>query len=136
VYEAYFRFPHFKILKARARKWINKSGDEFTTYDVEIKTKKNSCELRFEELWIGQKRYKFHLRREDRKIAGAFGQKEKLCLSVLSEIPAGSPPDEVAKNKKEKLWLGYTFRNKKKYLRINKLFTDSDLQLTGTAFSC
>ena len=78
IYEAYFRFPHFKIIKAGMRKWINKSSDELISYQIELKTKKASTELVFEELWINEKKYKFHLSRENRKIASSFKEKEIL----------------------------------------------------------
>lgn len=131
IYFTYFKFPHFKVLKAQMRKWVHKGEEQLITYYVQIKTKKNSSELCFDELWIDEKKYKFHLSREDRKIVGQFEKKEKLSLSVLSEINLTDGLERPAKSSKGKLLLGYTFRNKKKFLCIKKLKVSEELQFTA-----
>ena len=131
IYEAYFRFPHFKILKAYMHKWINKRTGDMVTYQIEIKTKKNSSELVFEELWIDEKKYKFHLSRENRKIAGDFNEKEKLNLNVLSEILDEHSPLLSGKSSKGKLLLSYTFKNKRKFISIKKFRDFEELRLQG-----
>src|SRR5438046_2784281 len=86
IYEAYFRFPHFKIMKAGMRKWIHKNSDEVVTYQISIRTKKPSSELVFEELWINEKKYKFFLRRSNRRAVGTFSKREILNLDIIGEI--------------------------------------------------
>ncbi len=129
IYEAYFRFPHFKILKVGMRKWIQKKPDELISYQIELKTKKSSADLVFEELWINEKKYKFHLSREDRKIAGSFLEKEILKINIISEI---ENEDKIPfKSSKGALVFGYTFRNKRKYLSVKKFCGIDDLRLCG-----
>jgi hypothetical protein len=131
IYEAYFRFPHFKILKAGMKKWVHKGSNEFITYHIELKSKKNSSELFFDELYINKKKYRFHLSREDRKAAGNFSKKEILQLNVISEIDHQQSVLH-ATVEKGALVLGYTFRNKKKYLRIKKLKEMNALRLSSS----
>ena len=131
IYEAYFRFPHFKILKAGMRKWINKSSDELISYQIELKTKKASNELVFEELWINEKKYKFHLSRENRKIVESFEEKEILKLNIISELKNENLSLIPVKSSKGILLLSYTFRNKIKYIKFKKFCSIDDLRLCG-----
>lgn len=131
IYEAYFRFPHFKILKAGMRKWINKNSDELISYQIELKTKKASTELVFEELWINEKKYKFHLSRENRKIAGSFEEKEILKLNIISELKNENLSLAPVQSSKGILLLSYTFRNKIKYIKFKKFCSIDDLRLCG-----
>ncbi len=131
IYEAYFRFPHFKIIKAGMRKWVHRKSQELITYHIELKTKKCSSELIFEDLWINEKKYKFHLCRKDRKMAGNFSKQEILKLNIISELKDNlfTPGDPVVP--KGMLVLGYKFRNKKKYLSIKKFRELGDLRLSN-----
>lgn len=131
IYEAYFRFPHFKILKAGMRKWINKNSDELISYQIELKTKKASTELVFEELWINEKKYKFHLSRENRKIAGSFEEKEILKLNIISELKNENLSLAPVQSSKGILLLSYTFRNKIKYIKFKKFCSIDKLRLCG-----
>lgn len=131
IYEAYFRFPHFRILKVGMRKWIQKSSAELVSYQIELKTKKSSSELVFEELWIDEKKYRFHLSREDRKIAGSFVEKEILKLNIISEIINKNEAGIPVKSSKGIMVLGYSFRNKRKYLSIKKFCGIDDIRLCG-----
>lgn len=136
IYEAYFKFPHFKVLKAVMHKWISRDNDTLITYQVEIKTKKNSAELCFNELWIDEKKYTFHISREDRKVVGSFSKKETLKLNALSIIElATTSDDKPQKSSKGKLLLGYTFKNKKKFLSIKKFSGIENLKLMKPAIS-
>jgi uncharacterized membrane-anchored protein YhcB (DUF1043 family) len=132
IYEAYFRFPHFKILKAGMRQWMNKNKEQLTSYQIELKTKKSSSELVFEELWIDEKKYRFHLSREDRKIAGNFTKKEILKLNVISEIKNDNENEIPSKSSRGILVLGYRFKNKRKFLSVKKLKNIDYLRLSGT----
>ena len=129
IYEAYFRFPHFRIMKACMQKWMHSKSGEFVTYQIEIKTKKNSSELTFEDLWIDEKKYKFMLSREDRKVANFFMPKDKLNLSVLSEIK-NETINFPAKSSKGILLLSYLYRNKRKYISIKKFREFDNLHLS------
>ncbi len=114
-------------------KLLNESDSQLTSYLIEIKTKKSSAELVFEELWIDEKKYKFHLSRENRKIAESFAEKEVLKLNIISEIT--SPLiDPTVKSSKGILLLGYSFRNKRKYLSIKKFRDIDELHLCETHF--
>jgi hypothetical protein len=128
VYQTYFKFPHFKIVKAGMQKWLNKT-QPFTTYQIELKTKKNSDELVFEELWIDQKRYRFQLTRPNRKFAASFFKKEILKINVISEMKTDAEATPV-KSTKGRLLLAYTFRNKRKYLSLKKLDMLDGLKLS------
>ena len=134
IYEAYFRFPHFKILKAGMKKWVNNSSRELISYQIELKTKKSSSELVFEELWIDEKKYKFFLSRGNRKIVGSFLKREILNLDIISEINNETKSVIPVKSSKGILLLGYTFRNKRKYLSFKKFCGIDDLQLCGSPF--
>ena len=113
------------------RKWMNKNSNQLISYQIELKTKKSSAELVFEELWIDEKKYKFHLSREDRKVAGSFNEKEILKLNIISEIKNENEADTPAKSSRGILVLGYTFRNKRKFVSIKKFRDIDDLRLSG-----
>ena len=131
VYEAYFRFPHFKIVKANMRKWIRRNKDVLISYQIELKMKKKSTELVFEDVWIDEKKYNFNLGRSGRKVAGSFDEKEILSLNILSEnFEAGNIVPE--KCSKGILLVVYTFKNKKKYLSIKKFREMDGLRLIGS----
>ena len=132
IYEAYFRFPHFKILKAGMRKWIQRTSGELISYQIELKTKKSSLELVFEELWIDEKKYKFHLTRQDRKIAGSFVKREVLKLNIISEIKNNLTSENPVVSSKGILVLWYSFKNKKKHLRIKKFQDIDNIKLCGS----
>ena len=132
IYEAYFRFPHFKILKVGVRKWKNKSRDQLISYQIEVKTKKPSTELVFEELWIDEKKYKFNLSREERKIANSFDKKEILKINIFSEIKEEVNKENPVKASKGILVLSYKFRNKKKFVSIKKFKSIEDIHLSGS----
>ena len=134
IYEAYFRFPHFKILKAGMRKWIHKNSDEVVTYQISLKTKKPSSELVFEELWINEKRYKFFLRRSNKRVVGTFSRKEILNLDIIGEINTENEKQPL-KSSKGKLILSYSFRNKRKYFSFKKFRGIEDIRLSGTQLS-
>jgi hypothetical protein len=135
IYEAFFKFPHFKVLKAVMHKWISGENDTLITYQVEIKTKKDSAELCFNELWIDEKKYTFHISREDRKVVGSFSKKETLKLNALKIIESGiASGEKPKKSSKGKLLLGYTFKNKKKFLSIKKFSGIENLKFTKTAY--
>jgi hypothetical protein len=104
-------------------KWANKYSGEWVTYQLEIKTKKNSSELVFEELWIDEKRYTFHLSCEERKIANIFEKKEKLKLNVISPINNLQEFPFRGKSSKGKFILYYSYKNKRKFISIKK-FSD------------
>ena len=131
IYEAYFRFPHFKILKVEVRSWRKKSREKLTSYQIELKTKKPSTELVFEELWIDEKRYKFNLSREDRKIAGSFDKKEILKINIFSELLHEADPENPVRSSKGRLLLSYTFRNKRKFVSIKKFSDFDEIRLSG-----
>ncbi len=131
IYEKYFRFPHFKILKAGMQKWRFKKSEELISYQIELKTKKSSTELVFEELWINEKKYKFHLRRGNRKIAGSFSEKEILILNVISGILIENKVHIPTIASKGIMLLGYSFRNKRKYLRVKKFNIIENIRLSG-----
>ena len=130
IYEAYFRFPHFKILRAGMRRWIYNSSNQFVTYQIELKTKRPSSELIFDDLWIDDKKYKFHLCRDDRKSVCEFLKKEVLKLSIISEIKGEVIP-EISKLSKGILLIGYTYKNKKKYLSVKKFKEMDTLKFAG-----
>ncbi len=130
IYEAYFRFPHFKILRAGMRRWIYNSSNQFVTYQIELKTKRPSSELIFDDLWIDDKKYKFHLCRDDRKSVCEFLKKEVLKLSIISEIKGEVIP-EISKSSKGILLIGYTYKNKKKYLSVKKFKEMDTLKFAG-----
>ena len=132
IYEAYFRFPHFKILKAGMRKWIQRTSGELISYQIELKTKKSSLELVFEELWIDEKKYKFHFTRQDRKIAGSFVKREVLKLNIISEIKNNLISENPVVSSKGILVLWYSFKNKKKHLRIKKFRDIDNIKLCGS----
>ena len=132
IYEAYFRFPHFKILKAGMRKWVYKTSVELISYQIELKTKKSSTDLVFEELWINEKKYKFHLSRENRKIAGSFVEKEILKINIVAELTNENEDVKLFKSSKGAMVFGYSFRNKKKYLSIKKFCDIDDMRLCGS----
>ncbi|MBL0104729.1 MAG: hypothetical protein IPP51_13800 [Bacteroidetes bacterium] len=129
VYGFYFRFPHFSIRKSSLRTWKSKNKDRIITCTLELKTKKCSDELIFEELWIDEKLYKFKLTKDKLKTAYKFRKKEVLRLDAISEIPDHA--HSSTKPKKGKVLLTYTFKNKRRHLSINK-FTDK-FQLPGIA---
>ncbi len=131
IYEKYFRFPHFRILKAGMQKWVFKKSEELISYQIELKTKKSSNELVFEELWINEKKYKFQLSRENRKIAGSFLEKEILKLNVISGILIENEDPIPALSSKGIMLLGYSFRNKRKYLRVRKFKIIDNIRLSG-----
>lgn len=120
IYTFYFRFPHFSVRKTSLRMWKSRGNDRIITCTLELKTKKSSEELIFDELWIDNKRYHFKLTKEDLKSVNEFGKKEVLRLDALKEIPEvfSSPMP-----KKGKVLLAYTFKNKRRYISINK-FSD------------
>jgi hypothetical protein len=130
IYEAYFRFPHFRVMKAGMRKWINTKSGELITYQLELKTKKCSDELVFEDLWINKKKYKFQLSRKDRKIAGIFSKKEILKLNVISEIKEelSSLHSQIPEGI---LILGYKFKNRQKYFRVKKFNEHVEFRLVN-----
>jgi hypothetical protein len=112
------------------KKWIRVNSDPLITYQLELKTKKSSDELVFEDLWINEKRYKYHLSRHDRKFACSFGKKEILKLSIISEIKDGltsGPP----KPTKGILLLVYTFRSKKKFISVKKIRDIDTMRIAG-----
>ena len=131
IYEAYFRFPHFKILKAGMKKWVQKKPDELISYQIELRTKKSSAELVFEELWIDEKKYKFHLCRETRTIAASFSEKEILKINIISELKNDSQSDISVKSSKGIMLLSYSFRNKKKYLSFKRFREIENIRLCG-----
>ncbi len=121
VYGIYFRFPHFSIRKTSLRTWKNRNKDRIITCSLEIKTKKSSDELVFDELWIDEKLYRFRLSKENQRTVGKFQKKEILRIDVVSEIPLRE--HNTTKPKKGKVLLSYSFKNKKRHLSINK-FSD------------
>lgn len=128
IYEAYFRFPHFRIVRACTKKWRDRDNAQLVTYQLEIKTKKTSSELIFEELWINEKKYLFHICRENRKFASSFGVKEILKLNIVREAREENKPETATKSAKGKLLLSYTFKNKKKHIVVSR-FRDPDIRL-------
>ena len=112
-------------------KWVNKNTGDWITYQLEIKTKKNSSELVFEELWIDEKKYKFHLSREDRKIVSKFGKKENLKLNVIASIKSEQDLPIHGKSSKGKFLLSYTYKNKRKYLSVKKFSNFGEHRLQG-----
>ncbi len=131
IYEAYFRFPHFKIVKKHMHKWANKYSGDWVTYQLEIKTKKNSSELVFEELWIDEKKYKFHLSCEGRKIANIFEKKEVLKLNAIFPINISQDFSFHGKSSKGKFILYYTYKNKRKFISIKKFSDFEEHKLQG-----
>jgi hypothetical protein len=130
IYEAYFRFPHFRIKNVCMRQWINRSAEQLITYQIELKTKKSSSELVFEELWIDEKKYKFKLTRDGKKFVDDFEKKETLRLNVLSEIKTYPVPS--IKSSRGIVVLCYSFRNKKRYISFDKInFPDVSRLLPG-----
>jgi hypothetical protein len=112
------------------RKWKSKT-DQLVSYQIEIKMKEASSELAFEELWIDDKRYNFHLTREGRKIAGSFQEKEILKLNIISEIKDKLDLPLPSKSSKGIMVLNYTFRSKKKFLCIKKFRDIDGIHLSG-----
>lgn len=108
---------------------MNKNKEEMISYHIELKTKKSSSELIFDELWINEKKYKFHLSREDRKVAGSFGVKEILRINVISEIRNQTRHPE--KSSKGIMLLSYRFQNKRKFISVKKFCPISDMRLIG-----
>jgi hypothetical protein len=119
IYEAYFRFPHFRVRNVCMRQWINRSAEQLITYQIELRTKKSSRELVFEELWIDEKKYKFNISRDDKKIVAEFDEKETIKLNVLSEIKTYPVPN--IHSSRGIMVLGYSFRKKKRYITFNKI---------------
>lgn len=102
------------------KQWMHRDLPSFVTYQIEIKTKKNSEDLIFEDLWIDEKRYKFRLIKQDRKIASSFNKAEVLRFSIISELKDDQnkiPP----KAGKGILILTYKFKDKLKHISVKKL---------------
>jgi hypothetical protein len=129
LYEAYFRFPHFRIKNVSMRHWINRSAEQLITYHIELKMKRSSDELVFEELWIDEKKYRFNLSNSKRKSASAFSKKETLRMNVLSEIKTDTEPIPNSSSSRGKVILSYTFRNKKKQIRFQKINVQEHMTL-------
>ena len=115
------------------RKWIHKNSEEVITYQISLRTKKPSSELVFEELWKNDKKYKFFLRSNNKRIGVTFSKKEILNLDVVGEISMDKE-NLPLKSSKGKLILGYSFRNKRKYLSFKKI-RGIEIRLSGTQLS-
>ena len=113
------------------KKWIHRTSDELITYQLELRTKKSSSELVFEELWMDEKKYKFHLSHQDRKIAVSFVKKEILKLNIISEIKNSITFEKPIVSSKGILVIGYSFRNKRKHLSIKKFRDLENITLSG-----
>ena len=113
-----FKYRHFKIVKATSRKWITTKKGDVITYRIQIVTKKNSAELKVDELWIDNKRFKVRaISKESNAPAKHFAEKEMLYLEAERETKNISY-EEMAPANRAKVSLGYMINNKRKYLSI------------------
>jgi hypothetical protein len=131
IYLTYFRFPHLRVLKATICEWTDRQMEKIVTYQIELEMKRSSDELVLEELWIDNKRYDFRLITKDRRFADSFSRKEKICLDIISEIKDELQKENERIRLKGRLILAYTFRSKRRYLRINKIRHADELQLVA-----
>jgi hypothetical protein len=114
-----FKYRHFKIVKATSRTWttITKHGD-VVTYRIQILTKKTSEELKLDELWIDNRRYKVRvINKESNAFTRHFSEKETLYLEAERETK-NIGYEEMRPSTNGKVALGYTINNKRKYLSI------------------
>lgn len=101
--------------------WKENESERLVTYQIELKTKKSSDELVFDDLWIGRKKYRFQISHQDMKINSRFHEKEIVILNVISEIKDNSVPDLPKSVLKGIVILGYTFRKKKKFVSVKQI---------------
>jgi hypothetical protein len=100
--------------------WIENDSEQIVTYQIELKTKKSSDELVFDDLWIGNKKYKFQISHHERKIISRFNKKEIVILNVISEIKNDSQEEIPKSILKGIVILGYSFRKKKKFVSVRQ----------------
>lgn len=118
VYRTFYKFRHFKILKATMRRVILHEDGHTTTYTIQVETKKSSDELIFEEVWIDEKKFKVRLSDTKRSLISNFSEKQVLNLHLSSD----TGPEEIRGSKtttsRGKAKLGYSIGNKRKFMTI------------------
>lgn len=121
LYNYFIRYRHFKIIESTACRILTgaKHSHNFISYRIKLKTKRASHKLVFDELWIEDRLYKIKITDEDnRHIANQFSEKQVLYIDSVSEI--NYTEDKIPPSGRSKIYLGYQFDNKRKYIAIKE----------------
>ena len=114
----HFRHRHFKIVNATSRKWLTSRKGDLITYRIQIVTKKNSEQLKVDELWIDNRLFKVRLvKKESSSPVKQFSEKETLFIEAERE-KENIVYEEMSPSIRGKVSLGYLVNNKRKYLSI------------------
>ena len=120
LYRYFRKLGHFKILNATMRKWYLDSQGKLVSYVLRIETRKSSEEMTFEELWIDEKRFKFRLSRDNRKLSSNFRQKDILNISPVPENNNEPALAEEIPNSKGKLVICYRIGAKLEFQTVSR----------------
>jgi hypothetical protein len=124
-----FKHRHLKIIKATSRTWLSGRNGDIITYRIQIITKKNSEELKLDELWIDNRLFRVRvIKQESNAVEKHFASKETLYLEAEREASKVGY-EEMTPNTRGKVSLGYTVNNRRKYLSI-KGFEEHTTKLT------
>lgn len=116
IYTYFIKCRHLKVLKA-----FSSAGKDGKRFRIKLMPKLASENIRFDELWIDNRLYKFNVVNESNQEAkNNFESKQVLYLDSATHMYDGRQKELPQKLKKHKALIGFIVNNKRRYFSIKK----------------